>query len=226
MMHPHTAIRFISEKIGHGVVALSDIPAGTITWVQDGLDRVLAPSKVAELGDLYAKTLDTYCFRNGRGDWILCWDHARFVNHSFRSNCMTTAFEFEIAIRDIAAGEELTDDYGYLNVIRPFEAIDEGVGRTTVYPDDLTRFYRGWDQQLRDVWPNIPNVEQPLRSLIDHDLWGQVVSIAHDPARMPSILQCYFNDASPPASVPVRPSSKRNGTVGTPSPARPRAGRH
>ncbi|MGP1347240.1 MAG: SET domain-containing protein [Phycisphaerales bacterium] len=216
MMHPHTELRFINEEIGHGVIALRDIPAGTITWVQDELDRVLTPSEVEDLGELYAKTLDTYCFRNGRGEWILCWDRARFVNHSFRSNCMTTAFEFEIAIRDIAAGEELTDDYGYLNIMQPFEAIDEGAGRTTVYPDDLLRHHRAWDKQLRRAWPHIPQVAQPLRSLITPDLWERVTTIADDPTRMPSILECYYRGTT---EAPERAIRTRKWTA-TPQGAR------
>lgn len=194
MMHPHTALRFISEEVGHGVVALSDIPAGTITWVQDELDRVLTPEEIEDLGAPYAGTLDKYCFRNQLGHWILCWDHARFVNHSFRSNCMTTPFNFEIAIRDIAAGEEVTDDYGYLNVMRPFEALDEGVGRTTVFSDDLTRWYEAWDTQLRAAWPHIPRLDQPLKPLLDPAMWKRVRRIAEDPASMPSILGCFYDD--------------------------------
>ena len=200
MMHPHTELRFISEAVGHGVVALRDIPAGTITWVQDALDRVLQPRDVAKLGEPFAGTLDKYCFRNQHGHWILCWDHARFVNHSFRSNCITTAFNFEIAVRDIAAGEELTDDYGYLNVMHPFEALDEGVGRTTVYSDDLTRHHQTWDDRLRNAWPNIPAVDQPLRQLVDTAVWRQVVRIAKRELEMPSILECYFRDGEAAAA--------------------------
>jgi len=201
MMHPHTELRFISEAVGHGVVATRDIPAGTITWVQDELDRVLTPCEVAGLGDPFAETLDKYCFRNGDGDWVLCWDHARFVNHSFRSNCVTTAFNFEIAVRDIRAGEELTDDYGYLNVMHPFEALDEGVGRTTVLPDDLTRHADEWDGKLRAVWPRIPEVDQPLRPLIGPAVWRRVDRIARRPQEMPSIMECYYPDAGGPSTA-------------------------
>lgn len=199
MIHPHTELRFISEAIGYGVVATRDIPAGTITWVQDELDRVLTPEDVERLGTPFAPTLDKYCFRDQRGDWILCWDHARFVNHSFRSNCMTTAFSFEIAVRDIRAGEELTDDYGYLNVMQPFEAIDEHVGRTTVYPDDLTRHHGAWDAQLRRAWTAIPKADQPLRGVINPATWKRVERIAKNTALMPSILECYY---APPAHGP------------------------
>lgn len=198
----------MSEEIGHGVVATRDIPAGTITWVQDELDRVLTPDRVAELGELHAPTLDKYCFRNHRGEWVLCWDHARFVNHSFRSNCLTTPFNFEIAVRDIAEGEELTDDYGYLNVMQPFEAIDEGVGRTVVYPDDLTRYHATWDRQLLAAWPRLPAVDQALRPLLKPSLWRRVLDIARGRSAMPSIRGCYYQPPTPaPESSTRRPES-------------------
>lgn len=194
MMHPHTELRFINEAIGHGVVATRDIPAGTITWVYDRLDREFTPEQIQQLHPLYAETMDKYCFRSGSGNWIFCWDHAKYVNHSFRSNCMTTAYEFEIAIRDIRAGEELTDDYGYLNVMQPFKAEDEGTDRTIVYPDDLLRHHELWDAALHNAWTGIVRVDQPLRALIEPDLWKKVQKIAKGQVQMDSILSCYFCD--------------------------------
>ena len=39
MIHPKTELQFINKEIGYGVVATEFIPAGTITWVLDKLDR-------------------------------------------------------------------------------------------------------------------------------------------------------------------------------------------
>lgn len=114
------------------------------------------------------------------------------MNHSFKSNCVTTAYNFEIAVRDIRAGEELTDDYGYLNITKPFKAIDEGVGRTVVYPDDLERYHPVWDDQLRAVWPEIGEVKQPLRPLLSAGLWERVLRVANGEEEMASILECYY----------------------------------
>ena len=122
MIHPHTELQFISEEVGHGVVATQFIPAGTITWVLDKLDREFTPEQFQKMNELYQHILDTYSFRNSQGNFVLCWDHGRFVNHSFKSNCLSTAYDFEIAIRDIQPGEQLTDDYGYLNISTPFKA--------------------------------------------------------------------------------------------------------
>ena len=148
MIHPHTELRSISEDIGHGVIATQFIPAGTITWVLDKLDREFSLKQFQEFDPLYQNILDTYSYRNSKGNYVLCWDHGRFVNHSFKSNCLSTAYDFEIAIRDIQPGEQLTDDYGYLNVDTPFRASEEGTKRKTVYPDDLKNYHKVWDKKI------------------------------------------------------------------------------
>jgi len=195
MIHPNTELRFIDAEIGHGVVATQFIPQGTITWVQDELDQKFSSKQVRSLGSLYIDQLDKYCFRDRDGQWILCWDHGRFVNHSFKSNCLTTAYNFEVAIRDIQAGEQLTDDYGYLNIMQPFHAMDEGCGRKVVYPDDLTRYHTEWDRKLSESWPFIPKVNQPLRPLLDEGVWHHVESVNAGKAEMESILKCYYKES-------------------------------
>ena len=193
MIHPDTELRFINEKIGYGVVALKPIPQGTITWALDKLDRIFSPQQVEEMDELYQKVLDKYTYRNAQGNYILCWDNARFVNHSSHANCLTTAYEFEIAIRDIAAGEELTDDYGYLNLEEPFEVVPEpGSSRNVIYPDDLLRYYPEWDEKLLKTFPKILQVDQPLFNLLDGALQKKVNNIAGGKAKMDSILNCYY----------------------------------
>lgn len=193
MIHPDTELRFISEQIGYGVVALKPIPQGTITWALDKLDRTFSPADVKGMDDLYQKVLDKFTYRNAQGNHVLCWDNARFVNHSSRSNCLTTAYEFEIAIRDIAAGEELTDDYGYLNLEEPFHVIPEpGSSRTVIYPDDLLRYYPEWDEKLLKSFPRILQVNQPLFQLLDKALQEKVTNISSGRMKMDSILNCYY----------------------------------
>lgn len=193
MIHPDTELRFINEKIGYGIVALKPIPKGTITWSLDKLDRKFTPREVWGMDELYQQVLDKYTYRNSEGNYILCWDNARFVNHSSHANCLTTAYEFEIAIRDIAPGEELTDDYGYLNLEEPFEVVPEpGSNRHIIYPDDLLRYYPEWDEKLLDSFPKIMSVEQPLFHLLEPSLQEKVRNIAGGKDKLDSILNCYF----------------------------------
>lgn len=193
MIHPKTELRLISEEIGYGVVAKEFIPAGTITWVLDELDREFTPEQFKKMNPLYQTILDTYCYRNNKGNMVLCWDYGRYVNHSFKSNCLSTAYDFEIAIRDIQAGEELTDDYGYLNVSEPFKGIDEGTKRKTVYPDDLLKNYKSWDKKLLQNFPNIIKVDQPLKQLISSKMWEEIIKIADGKKEMDSILKNHFS---------------------------------
>ena len=192
MIHPDTELQFISEAIGYGVVAKKLIPKGTITWVQDELDQVFTPQKAAQLSPLMQQYLETYCFTNGDGDHVLCWDNAKFVNHSFKSTCMSTAYDFEIAIRDIHPGEQLTDDYGYLNISEPFEVVDEGTERKIVYPDDILKYYNEWDQAIKDAMPNIMEVEQPLKKFIPKETWGEFTKVTAGEAELKSLLTCYY----------------------------------
>lgn len=193
MIHPHTEVRFISNEVGYGVVATKFIPAGTITWVLDKLDREFSPLDFQNMEPLYQEILDTYTYRNNNGNLVLCWDHGRFVNHSFNSNCLTTAYDFEIAIRDIQPGEQLTDDYGYLNISSPFRGINEGTKRKTVYPDDLLKYHKVWDNKIKKVFHKIKKVEQPLVPVLNPNTWDKIERILNGEEVLASILSNYFD---------------------------------
>jgi len=192
MIHPYTEVSFISKEKGNGVVATKFIPKGTITWVQDDLDRVFSRDEVATLNPLIKKHLDFYTFTNRHGERVLCWDNGKYVNHSFKPSCFSTPYDFEIAIRDIHPGEELTDDYGYLNVESPFEVIDEGMDRKTVYPDDILTFHKEWDAIIKENAPKVFDVEQTLLHLIPSETWVEFANAVQNPSQMKSILECHY----------------------------------
>ncbi|MAY83098.1 MAG: SET domain-containing protein-lysine N-methyltransferase [Flavobacteriales bacterium] len=194
MIHPNTELKFISNEVGYGVVAKQFIPAGTITWVLDKLDREFSPLEFQQMDPIYQEILDTYTFRNNNGNLILCWDNGRYVNHSFNSNCLTTAYDFEIAIRDIQPGEQLTDDYGYLNITAPFRGMDEGTRRKTVYPNDLTKYYKSWDNKIKKVFHKIAKIEQPLQQVVSPETWEKIEKIIMGEEELDSILANYFDD--------------------------------
>ncbi len=192
MIHPHTEIKFINKEVGYGVVATDFIPKGTITWVLDKLDREFTQNEINKLEPIYKEILDTYAFKNNLGNLVLCWDNGRFVNHSFKSNCLTTAYNFELAIRDILPGEQLTDDYGYLNIDKPFRGIDEGTRRKTVYPNDLLKYHKSWDNKLIKAFKQITKVKQPLSELLEEELWELAIKIGKGEMEMETILKNYF----------------------------------
>lgn len=193
MIHPKTELKHISNEVGYGVVATDFIPAGTITWVLDKLDREFSPLEFQSMEPIYQDILETYTFRNNIGNFVLCWDNGRYVNHSFNSNCLTTAYDFEISIRDIHPGEQLTDDYGYLNITHPFRGVNERTKRKVVYPNDLIKYYKIWDKKLLKVFGMIISNEQPLKSLIEDELWNKIHLISEGKEQMDSILRNYYN---------------------------------
>jgi hypothetical protein len=199
MIHPDTELRFIDDIIGYGVFAKKLIPKGTITWVQDDLDQIFTPQRIAGISPKMQKHLETYCFTNAAGNKVLCWDNAKFVNHSFQSSCMSTAYDFEIAVRDIHPGEQLTDDYGYLNIEEPFEVVDEGTERKIVYPDDILRHYEEWDDMVRGNFEAIGKVNQPLLAYVPEETWEEFSRVMAGNSPMRSLLTCYFDPSKLPA---------------------------
>lgn len=114
-----------SEIHGTGLFAVDPIPAGTPTWrFTPGLDLALHPDAVGALSDVARDWFVTYAYLDIRtGLYVLCADDARFMNHSDTPNVggdyeQEPVFGMDVALRDIAAGEELLCDY------RTFDRID------------------------------------------------------------------------------------------------------
>lgn len=194
MLHPSTELRFVNQTVGNGVFATEPIPKGTIVWVRDPLDREFRPDDFYALPHLVVEKLLTYSYRNHKGNYIFCWDNAKFVNHSFLPNCMTTPYGFEIAVRHIGCGEQLTNDYGTLNIIEPFTPEDEGHARKTVLPNDIETYYREWDCVINDALPHLPLVRQPLLELLNDETRKWIDRLAIDSTARKSILECLHQE--------------------------------
>lgn len=167
MIHPHTRLGFVSEVVGNGMFATRDIPKGTLVYVQDPMDVRITDQEFKKLREPLKTQVDIYSFIDGEGDRILCWDLGKYVNHSCTPNSLSTGWGFEVALRDIPAGEEITDDYGMFNISKPMPiactcARCEGVVRA----DDLDRHAAAWDAVVQPVLPWITRVEQPLWPLL------------------------------------------------------------
>ena len=176
MMHPDCRLVFINEDIGHGVFATAFIPAGTITYVRDKLDIVIQPDDPRLSQEDYYRIIDTWGFREPNGEYVLGWDISRYVNHSCDANTLSTGYGFEIAVRDILPGEQVTDDYGLLNI-----ETDMSCGcrtdncRWSIQSDDIAYLSDRWDEQLRPAITRITSVDQPLLRYIDDAMWTEVL---------------------------------------------------
>lgn len=114
-------VKFINNKIGHGLFTKTDIPKGKLLWTPklvkkysiEECTRILQ-SKSREDGNTWLR--QSFVLRDDQN--YLCvneTDVGRFMNHSSNPNTgAASAEEPSIALRNINAGEELTCDYSTL----------------------------------------------------------------------------------------------------------------
>ena len=100
---------------GIGLIATESIAAGREVWtLLPAFDLVLDEARFRALPPAARQTILYYAFFDlHRRCFVLSSDDDRFTNHSTTPNCgMQTGKA--IALRDIAAGEEITVDYAEL----------------------------------------------------------------------------------------------------------------
>jgi uncharacterized protein len=171
MIHPSTELRFIGPEVGYGVFATEFIPKGTITYVEDDLEVRIPESQFLSYTAPIRAVLDKYSYIDADGVRIMSWDFAKYVNHNCNFNSISTGYGFEIAIRDIHPGEELTDEYGIFNLEYPMQCFCGSPNcRHEVSPSDFDDFYNDWDKLIRGALTEVRKVQQPLWSLIDPEL--------------------------------------------------------
>lgn len=168
MIHPDTNIRYINGNIGVGVFATAFIPKGTITYIKDKLELMIKPDDPIINDPDYAELVDKYSFIDGDGTRVISWDHAKYVNHCCECNTISTGYGFEIAIKDINEGEQITDEYGLFNVdYKMTLECSNGPCRKTLSPDDIDRYSDKWDEKVKSALQTVNNVQQPLMRYLD-----------------------------------------------------------
>lgn len=194
-MHPDTEVRFVSEEIGVGVFATKLIPKGTIVWIKDELDIILDKEYIESLEDTRKEYIYKYGYEDTPGVFVLNWDHARYMNHSFHPNCADTAYDFELAARDIQPGEQLTADYGAMGEDGDFECIpEEGTSRAKVKANDYLTYYAEWDEMAKEAFKYFNKVDQPLKHLIREEFIEKVNAVANGTEPLDSILTVFIHN--------------------------------
>jgi SET domain-containing protein len=114
-----------SPTDGLGLCAVVAIPKGTeVRRFTPGFDLDLHPDSLNALPAHARERLRRYGYvdRRLRRD-ILCCDDARFINHSETPNVCpdvsVARYGIDVAVRDIAAGEEITVDDQLVEGIQP-----------------------------------------------------------------------------------------------------------
>lgn len=102
---------------GMGLHTVEPVPRGTPVWrFEPGFDHDFSPDQFASLPPLARDHTRWFCFvSQSDGHVILSGDHACFINHSLTPNTGAAPGDkepaFTVALRDIAAGEEITCNY-------------------------------------------------------------------------------------------------------------------
>lgn len=168
MIHPATELRLVSPHVGYGVFASRRIPRGSLVYVQDPLDIEITPEKFRSLDEPSRSLAEKYSYIDSRDIRILSWDSAKYVNHSCDPNTMSTGWGFEIAVRDIEAGEEITDEYGLFNLEWEMQCACGGSAcRGMIRPADGGNHYRRWNRAVQSALLSIHENEQPLMACLD-----------------------------------------------------------
>lgn len=163
MIHPGSELRFISPVVGYGVFATERIPRGTFLWVLDAFDRVLTPRDVEALHPLLRAVVDKYAYQAADGNFVFCWDFGRYMNHSCAPTSRGVGDAFEVAVRDIEPGEELTCEYGTLNLIKPMSCYCGATScRSEIRRDDAARYFERWDEEAASAFALSHTIPQPL----------------------------------------------------------------
>ena len=176
MIHPNTELRFISSSMGYGVFATAAIPKGTIVYVKDPLEIEIDPEQFGALPPLLQQQVDRYSYIDELGMRIVSWDLGKYVNHACDCNTMSTGYGFEIALRDIAAGEEITDEYGLFNIPHPMPLNCACTHcRGFLNATDIDVYHEVWDRTVQGALAHLQSVAQPLWSLLSPNTVTEVL---------------------------------------------------
>ncbi|MGB3799208.1 MAG: SET domain-containing protein [Lewinella sp.] len=195
MIHPNTRLQFINPTIGYGVFATADIPEGTIVYVKDSLELVITPQDYAAHGLEMREVVDKYSYIDENGDRIVSWDFAKYVNHCCNCNTISTGYGFEMAIRPIKAGEQITDEYGIFNLDEPMDLVCSSPGcRKRIGPGDFDRHYQDWDAKILRSIGQLGEVEQPLLPFLSEATRADLDRLAVDADSYKSVYALKYHD--------------------------------
>jgi SET domain-containing protein len=109
----------VSKINGTGLFADQFIPKGTLIWkFQPGFDIKIDRNELEELPKVAREAFLKYAYLSVTSNkYVLCFDNARFFNHSDTPNCVEQASPdgeeegITVTARDILSGEELISNY-------------------------------------------------------------------------------------------------------------------
>ena len=102
---------------GMGVFAKNAISKGAVIWrLDERFDRLIEVGVYESMAGPVKNYLDRYCYPRRSDPRFIVFeaDDARYMNHADDPNFGFLSENEAVALRDIAAGEELTCDYNFV----------------------------------------------------------------------------------------------------------------
>ena len=97
-----------TKNKGKGLFAKEFIPKGTIICFECNKCRVLSGIESDKMSVKEKEDMFNYAYRKKDGSFIAPCDETRYLNHSCNANILGADPGFDIVVRDIKKGEELT----------------------------------------------------------------------------------------------------------------------
>ncbi len=180
MIIPWVQIQWISDEKGYGLFATRDIPKGTLTFVQDGLDIVISPEGLDSISPMLREYVEKYSYEDFLGNRIVSWDLGKYMNHDDDANTLSTGYGFEIAVRDIKKGEEVTDDYRIFSTHHNTETWHIQTSKDQLLLELPADLEKQWDKKVLDSLFDMDKVEQPLKGFVESDVWAKAQQVAKE----------------------------------------------
>lgn len=189
MIIPSCRVQWISDQKGYGLFATQKIPKGTITFVQDPLDIAITPQQFSQFSAFIKPYIEKYSYESPAAEKIISWDNGKFMNHCCKANSLTTGYGFEIAVDDIEAGEEITDDYRIFSVHAQDMQLDcpKSPCQKMVDLNASDELIQYWDRKIEDALIFFLNVSQPLLPLVDESTLKEIKDYLQKNGRYQSV---------------------------------------
>jgi hypothetical protein len=165
MIIPLIEVKETKNK-GKGVFVAQFIPKGTITCFECDKCKILLENEISKLDE---KAKKMYIYHKKNGMFLYPCDETKYINHSCNSNTLNYKELFDIAVRDIKKGEEMTFDYrvfyDYPEDEFACNCNEDNCCGTVKYihpaPKELQAF---WNERLNSAMNLINKVNQPLKN--------------------------------------------------------------
>lgn len=190
MIIPNLRMKWISDEKGYGLFATQQIPKGTITFIQDSLDIVISKRQFLRTPELLKASIEKYSYLLPDGDRIISWDLGKYMNHCCQANTLTTGYGFEIAIRDISAGEEVTDDYRIFSKnfkSNVFSCPNKSDCNQPLIPTESA--VASWDEKILPAIINVFEVDQPLIAFLDSTVLAELKMLSRGQTTYKSVKE-------------------------------------